>query len=287
MNWPREYRIPVIFTAVLHGLLLVFVMGSFISSDPVFQPPQPKMVRATLVSLKEMKKKGPRQEFKAPKPKPEPEPESKPKSKPEPKPEPKSQPQKPEPKPEAKPVVKPKVEPDKPKVDEARLKQVEEEKKRKQAEAEKKRQEDEKRRKLEEEKKRLAEAAERKRREESLLSEMTDDAPQEESDPEGTESVSAESYIALIQRVVISNWSRPISARNGMQTLLKIQLVPTGDVVGVSVVKSSGDVAFDRSAIAAVEKARSFPELAELDSATFEKNFRTFILNFNPQDLRL
>lgn len=282
----REYVVPVTFTVILHSLLLLWIMGSFLSDDRVFEIPQPKMVRATLVSMEQKKKKGPQQEFQQPKPKDLPKPKVEPK--PEPKVEPKSEP-KPEPEPEPKPDPKPQVKPEpvKPKIDTAKVKE-EAEKQHKKEEELKRQKEEEQRKKAEAEKKRLED---KKRREESLLSSLPDEedalTQKDESSPDGTEEISAESYIALIQRTVISNWSRPITARNGMQVLLRIQLIPTGEVVGVSVAKSSGDLAFDRSAVAAVEKSQRFPELAELDSKTFEKNFRTFTLNFNPQDLRL
>lgn len=94
------------------------------------------------------------------------------------------------------------------------------------------------------------------------------------------------SYTALIQQTVINYWSRPPSARNGMEALLAIQLVPTGEVVSVTVLKSSGNTAFDRSAINAVEKAGSFPELKNLPPREFEDSFRRFRLLFRPEDLR-
>ena len=96
----------------------------------------------------------------------------------------------------------------------------------------------------------------------------------------------AASYAALIQQTVVSYWSRPPSARNGMEVLLALQLIPTGDVVSVTVVKSSGNTAFDRSALNAVKKAGQFPELKNLPSREFEKTFRRFRLLFRPEDLR-
>ena len=96
----------------------------------------------------------------------------------------------------------------------------------------------------------------------------------------------AASYAALIQQTVVNYWSRPPSARNGMEALLAIQLIPTGEVVSVSVLKSSGSTAFDRSAINAVEKVGSFPELQKLPPREFEKTFRRFRLLFRPEDLR-
>ena len=91
---------------------------------------------------------------------------------------------------------------------------------------------------------------------------------------------------ATIRAAVINRWTRPPSARNGMVSVLSIQLVPTGEVVGVSVLQSSGNSAFDRSAMNAVERAGRFPEVAKLEDRMFEANFRRFQLIFKPEDLR-
>ena len=91
---------------------------------------------------------------------------------------------------------------------------------------------------------------------------------------------------AIIRRAVIGRWTRPPSARNGMVAVLEIALVPTGDVVGVTVLESSGNVAFDRSAMNAVDKVGRFPEVSALERAVFERDFRRFQLIFRPEDLR-
>jgi colicin import membrane protein len=101
-----------------------------------------------------------------------------------------------------------------------------------------------------------------------------------------TEEQLTASYIALIALAVEENWSRPPSARNEMEAELLLQLIPTGEVVSVTLAESSGNAAFDRSAIMAVRKAERFPELQQLESRLFEKNFRRLRLKFKPEDLR-
>jgi colicin import membrane protein len=96
----------------------------------------------------------------------------------------------------------------------------------------------------------------------------------------------ATSFAALIQSTVVNYWSRPPSARNGMEALLSIQLIPTGEVVSVQILKSSGNTAFDNSAVNAVRKAGAFPELQQLPGREFERSFRRFRLLFRPEDLR-
>ena len=103
----------------------------------------------------------------------------------------------------------------------------------------------------------------------------------------GVEAPSLRDMVAAtIRAAVINRWTRPPSARNGMVSVLSIQLVPTGEVVGVSVLQSSGNSAFDRSAMNAVERAGRFPEVAKLEDRIFEANFRRFQLIFKPEDLR-
>ncbi|MEZ5595868.1 MAG: cell envelope integrity protein TolA [Pseudomonadales bacterium] len=144
------------------------------------------------------------------------------------------------------------------------------------------------RRKAEEEARRKAEAL-RQQRLQELASQSFEEALQEEedaqdaADAEAVADEAAMSYSQGINELVVANWSRPPSARNGMKALLLVELVPTGDLVNVSVVESSGNPAFDRSAEQAVRKARKFEVPKE--SSLFEARFRRFYLLFQPEDL--
>ena len=97
----------------------------------------------------------------------------------------------------------------------------------------------------------------------------------------------ANSYRQLIQQRLSENWNRPPSARRGMETMIRLQLVPTGRVVGVTVLKSSGDSAFDRSVEQAAFKADQFIELQKMSPSLFEKKFRQVDVLLSPKDLRL
>ncbi len=103
---------------------------------------------------------------------------------------------------------------------------------------------------------------------------------------QGNEKLTA-SYSAYIMGRIEANWNRPPSARRGMEVALIIQLVPTGQVISTTMVKSSGSEAFDRSAQQAVHKVGRFERLQQLDAQAFEKNFRKLRLVFRPDDLRL
>ena len=90
-------------------------------------------------------------------------------------------------------------------------------------------------------------------------------------------------YVDGIYSLLVSNWSRPPSARNGMSATIRVELFPNGELNTVSLIESSGYEVFDRSALAAVRKARKFK--VPSDTSLFEKQFRSFTLLFKPEDL--
>ena len=113
-----------------------------------------------------------------------------------------------------------------------------------------------------------------------------EDLPDADDQQPKVEVDEVQQVAGLMQARITQNWRRPPSARNGMEVLLIISLVPTGEVVGISVSTSSGSTAFDRSAIAAVERVARFPEVTVLSISDFERYFRRFPLRFKPEDLR-
>ena len=156
------------------------------------------------------------------------------------------------------------------------------------AAAEKRRQDEAERQAKEAEAKRLAEEQARHDRL-AKLSEMAatslEQAIAEESADlnAGTEEMVVRSYHAAIYDLVRRNWSRPPSSRTGMWARLQVELIPTGEVIAVTLVESSGNPAFNRSAEHAVRMAKRFdvPE----DNALFERHFRRFYFLFQPEDL--
>ena len=94
-------------------------------------------------------------------------------------------------------------------------------------------------------------------------------------------------YTAMISQQMHQRWKLPPSARRNMVALVKIRMVPTGELVTVTVAQSSGNEAFDQSAILAVKKAGRFAFMQGMPSRLFETHFREFTFRFSPEDLRL
>ena len=149
------------------------------------------------------------------------------------------------------------------------LRQLERSREREQAELDQQRQRD----LAEAERRRVAEEAENQR--------------QEAARAEGarTELELIQSATAIIQLAVQQVWNRPPSARNGMRAILRIRMLPTGELLEARITESSGDPAFDRSAENAVFSAAPFIELRNLPITIFNSSFRTLSLIFQPEDL--
>ena len=243
--------LPLLITLSLHAVLVLIFVAPWPGSEPVVKKVTPNFVKAELVTLE----------------------------KPKPKPKAKKKVTKPKPKPVAKPAPKKKAAPKKQAVakNEADSKQ-----KAKERELAKQR-EREKQQALERQREADRKQREQQQRERELAEAMEQEALQEQAD---SDAALANSYIALIADRIQSRWSRPPSARNNMEAELLLQLVPTGEVVGVAIVKSSGNSAFDRSAENAVKDVERFPELQQLPPRVFEQYFRRLRLKFRPEDLR-
>ena len=97
----------------------------------------------------------------------------------------------------------------------------------------------------------------------------------------------ANSYIAIIVETITRRWNRPPSARNGMEVTVAMQLTPNGQIVDASIITSSGDSVFDRSAIRAIKQIEQFAEIKNMPSRVFEAEFRSLKLVFRPEDLLL
>lgn len=165
---------------------------------------------------------------------------------------------------------------------EAERKKKEQEKKVQEEAARKAKAEAERKAKVEAEKKQQEQ--QRKQREQQAFEAAL--AQEQASLEEQSYAVTAQSYMSAIAQRVSSKWSRPASARNGMQCLLLIKLVPTGRVVSVDVLKGSGNSAFDLSAVQAVKSVEQFDEIKDMPREVFERHYREFEFLFNPQDLR-
>ena len=142
----------------------------------------------------------------------------------------------------------------------AEKKRLAEEKKQK-AEAEKQRKAEEAAKKAAAEKKRQAEEAARKKAEaEKKKAEAAARQLELEAQYQAEQDLTEKQLImAAIQQKVDRNWLRPPGTPQNLSCEVRVRLGANGSVLLVSIIKSSGDVGFDRSVESAVSKADPLP----------------------------
>lgn len=94
-----------------------------------------------------------------------------------------------------------------------------------------------------------------------------------------------ESVDGILVSKIISNWKRPVSARNGMVVEILIKMGREGDVSSAKVVKSSGDKAFDSSATSAILAVKQLPEMKQVADSTYQRLYKERRVRFSPEDL--
>ena len=145
-------------------------------------------------------------------------------------------------------------------------------------------------RKAEEQKRKLAKQAKQKKQQELLAKQKAEAA--EKSANLAKQKAANEARIAqtkqatisataAIQHKVNNRWIKPISSRKGLTCTIRVKLLPSGDVMDASVIRSSGDSVFDRSAENAVRKASPLP--VPKDRALFARKYRSFTFEFKPE----
>lgn len=86
-------------------------------------------------------------------------------------------------------------------------------------------------------------------------------------------------HAALIAQKIERNWRQPLDAPSNLLCTIEIILLPSGNVVSVKIVESSGNLSFDRSVETAVRRASPLP--VPSDSVIF-KEFEVMRLRFEP-----
>ncbi|MDK2779364.1 MAG: cell envelope integrity protein TolA [Pseudomonadota bacterium] len=88
--------------------------------------------------------------------------------------------------------------------------------------------------------------------------------------------------VTQIKNKVQSVWRYPPAVRPDQEVGVHITLVPTGEVIDVRIIQSSGNAALDRSVEQAIRKASPLP--VPQDPRVFEQSFRNFTIKFRPEN---
>ncbi|MDB3966586.1 TonB C-terminal domain-containing protein [Porticoccaceae bacterium] len=84
----------------------------------------------------------------------------------------------------------------------------------------------------------------------------------------------------IIDEILI-HWKSPQTSNDTLETIVNVRLVPTGRIVGVNIIKSSGNNSFDKRIEMTLFKVEQFKSLSSMDSKMFEESFRSLQLRFS------
>jgi colicin import membrane protein len=165
----------------------------------------------------------------------------------------------------------------------AQLKKEQEELERKRRiEEDKKKAEEAERIRKEEERKRIEAEQKRREQEEALKRQLAEEQQQREAQQASQDQKMLRTIAANIYRQVVSNFNKS-GLPPGLECELTVRTIPGGEVINVSISRSSGNEIFDRRAMAAVEKASPLPLPG--DAATFDRlKLRQIAFSFRPED---
>ena len=90
-------------------------------------------------------------------------------------------------------------------------------------------------------------------------------------------------FSLAIIKTIEAAWIKPKNIQDGLVCDLKIRINKNGRILSVDLVKSSGNIRFDNSAIKAVNRVETFNFFDRLDISIYQDNFRNVTLTFNPQ----
>ncbi len=89
-------------------------------------------------------------------------------------------------------------------------------------------------------------------------------------------------FYNAIKVKIESAWIKPRNIPSNLSCDLKITINPRGRVVGLNLLKSSGNIRFDNSAMQAVRRVETFSIFKEMQREVYEDTFKNIIFRFNP-----
>ena len=91
-----------------------------------------------------------------------------------------------------------------------------------------------------------------------------------------------ELYSSLIIKSIQSAWRKPINIQDGLVCDLRLSINKNGRIVNVNLIRSSGNLRFDNSALKAVQRVETFSFFKEIPHGLYNSNFKSVVVTFNP-----
>ena len=97
-----------------------------------------------------------------------------------------------------------------------------------------------------------------------------------------SEQNQVELYSSLIIKSLQSAWRKPINIQDGLVCDLRITINKNGRIINVNLIKSSGNIRFDNSAMKALQRIETFNFFDSIPYNIYLSNFKNIVITFNP-----
>ena len=114
--------------------------------------------------------------------------------------------------------------------------------------------------------------------ESSITNLLTEEAEVEVSKEQQEIAMYAQRIISIIEDA----WMKPRNIPENLVANLRLKIRPSGRIIGVDLIKSSGNIRFDNSALQAVRRVEVFNFFNSIPKTIFEKEFQVISISFNP-----
>lgn len=89
-------------------------------------------------------------------------------------------------------------------------------------------------------------------------------------------------FSLAIIKTIEAAWIKPKNIQDGLVCDLKIRINKNGRILSVDLVKSSGNIRFDNSALRAISRVETFSFFNKIPFNIYQTSFKNIVITFNP-----
>ena len=98
-----------------------------------------------------------------------------------------------------------------------------------------------------------------------------------------SEENKVELYGSIIIKSIQSAWRKPINIQDGLVCDLRLSINKNGRITNVNLIRSSGNLRFDNSALRAIQRVETFSFFKDIPYSLYNSNFKSLVITFNPK----
>ena len=97
-----------------------------------------------------------------------------------------------------------------------------------------------------------------------------------------SEDLLVSEFSTLIIQAIQSAWIKPKNIQDGLICDLRMTINKNGRVIKIDLIKSSGNIRFDNSAIKAISRVETFSFFNKIPFSMYQNSFKNIVITFNP-----